>query len=340
MFRARQLPTADLIRLCHLVRLNHEAGVPLAKVFRQLGERSTPRLKPVAAQVAVHLEHGESLKAALEAEAASFPALFVSLAVVGEETGHLPEVLHELEKYYVFQQKSWRMVRAAALMPAIQLVFGVALVAIVIYILGMIAASRGTEPPAVLGFRGTGGALLFLAVAAGVFVVAALLYLFITRTLARKRLFDGLLLRIPAIGGCLEAYAVARFATALRLTLDSTLPLGRALRLSLQATGNGAFVGSAETIVGCVKAGDELTVALGRGQVFPPDFLSMIAVGEEGGRLDAVLEHQAAHYQDLAGRRARRLLVIMSRTIWLGYVLFAAFAIFSLSGSYLRPLGG
>ncbi len=311
MFRAHPLPTADLIRLCHLVRLNHEAGVPLAKVFRQLGERSTPRLKPVAARIATHLERGESLTAALETEAAALPALFLSLAAVGEQTGHLPEVLHELEKYYVFQQKSWRMVRAAALMPAIQLGAGVGIVAFLIYILGMIAQSRGTQPPAVLGFRGTGGAVLFLAVCSGIFALAALLYLLTTRTLARKRLFDGLLLRIPALGGCLEAYAVARFATALRLTLDSTLPLGRALRLSLQATGNGAFVGRADTIVDSVKAGDELTVALGRGQVFPPDFLNMIAIAEESGRLDAVLEHQAAHYQDLAGRRARRLMVLM-----------------------------
>src|SRR5207248_1624317 len=110
MFLSRQLPLADLIRLCHLVRMNHAAGLTLVAVFRQLAQRSTPRLRPVAEEIRVHLESGESLRAALKAAKASFPALFVSLVTVGEETGHLPEVLEELEKYYLFQQKSWRLV--------------------------------------------------------------------------------------------------------------------------------------------------------------------------------------------------------------------------------------
>jgi len=94
MLFSRQLPLADLIRLCHLVRHNHSAGLTLVAVFRQLAQRSTPRLRPVAERIRVHLESGESLKAALKAEQAYFPPLFRSLATVGEETGRLADMLH------------------------------------------------------------------------------------------------------------------------------------------------------------------------------------------------------------------------------------------------------
>ena len=86
--------------------------------------------------------------------------------------------------------------------------------------------------------------------------------------------------------------------------------------------------------------GEDLTIALSRGQVFPADFLNMIAVGEEGGKLVDVLRHQANHYQDLAGRRAKALLVAGGRCIWLGYLIFMVLMILNLAGMYLRPLGG
>jgi len=53
-----------------------------------------------------------------------------------------------------------------------------------------------------------------------------------------------------------------------------------------------------------------------------------------------VLRHQANHYQELAGRRARALLATGGRLIWLGYVIFMVLMILNLAGRYLRPLGG
>ena len=98
---------------------------------------------PAIAEITLSLEKGESLQDALKEPPERFPPLFLALAAVGEETGHLPEVLQELEKYYLFQQKSWRLVRSTALMPAIQLVLGIGIITVLIFVLGLIARWAG-----------------------------------------------------------------------------------------------------------------------------------------------------------------------------------------------------
>ena len=276
----------------------------------------------------------------MEAEPGVFPPLFVSLVTVGEQTGHLPEILEELERYYVLQQKSWRQIRTRGMLPAVQFVLALGILAAVIFVLGMVAQARGTEPQGVFGFRGTKGAIQFLVICVAGFAAVLGIYWLITRVLHRRAELDGFLLRLPGIGGCLEAFAVARFALALQLTLDTSLATATAVRLALQATGNAAYVKRGDAITEAIGDGEDLAVALGRGQIFPIDFLSMAAVGEEGGRVVEIMRHQAAHYHEEAVRRLKMLLGRLTALIWLAYVGFMLFAILSLAGVYLRPLGG
>jgi type II secretory pathway component PulF len=146
-------------------------------------------------------------------------------------------------------------------------------------------------------------------------------------------------LRLPLVGPCAEALALGRFALALRLTLDSTLPIARALRLSLAATGNAAFESQAGAIAAELKSGRDLTSALVQAGIFPARFLEMAAVGEESGRLPEVMEHQFSYYQEEAERRLATLTRVGTALVWLVYVGFMVVAIFRLAGIYLRGLG-
>jgi type IV pilus assembly protein PilC len=340
MLFSRQLPLADLIRVCHVGRLSLSAGLTLRDVFRQLADKGPIRLRGVAARIGARLKEGEDLQTALETEPGVFPPLFLSMVAVGEQTGHLPEILEELERYYQLQQKSWREIRTRGMLPVVQFVLALGILAVVIFVLGLVAQSRGTEAQGVFGFRGTGGAIKFLLLCAAGFATIFGGYLFVTRVLKRQEQMDMLLLRLPGVGGCIEAFAVARFALALQLTLDTSLPTARAVRLALQATGNGAYLNRAKAITEAIGDGEDLAVALGRGQIFPADFLSMAAVGEEGGRVVEIMRHQAAHYHEEAVRRLKALVGRLTMLIWLVYAGFMLFAILSLAGFYLRALGG
>jgi type IV pilus assembly protein PilC len=343
MLLSHQLPVSDLIRLCHVARLSLSAGLTVRDVFRQLAKRGHVRLRTVAERIYERVEKGDSLTAALKAEEAYFPPLFLALTTVGEQTGHLPEIFHELEKYYSIQQTSWRQIRTRSLLPVIQFFIALCVIALLIFVLGLIGESRGTEPPSVFGFRGTSGAIRFVVICVAIIGGVWAAWLVITRVMQRKAFLDALLLKLPRIGPCIQAFAVGRFALALQMTLDTSLATGRAIRLALQATGNAVYAvyeASAEPILAAIASGEDLTVALGRGHVFPADFLSMAAIGEEGGRIVEIMRHQAAHYQDEAVRRLKALIGNLTGLVWVAYMGFMVAAILILAGLYLRPLGG
>jgi type II secretory pathway component PulF len=339
MLFTRKLPLVALIEMCDRLRLMLSAGLTLSKIFGQMATGSSPAVRPVAARIHARLERGESLSAALEPEKSTFPPLFLAMSTVGEETGRLPEVMAELEQYYQLQLQSWRKLRSRSLLPLIQFLIAIGVLTLLIYVLGVLAQSRGTQPQGVFGLRGPSGALTFLLSVAGLFAGVYLLYWLVTRCLGHQVSFDRAVLCLPAVGPCLRVFAVGRFALAAQLTLDSSLPTAQAVRWSLEATGNAAFQSKADVIARAVKKGEAMTVALSRGRIFPAEFLSMIAVAEEGGRLVEMMQHQAAHYREEGERRLKALTRALTFAIWLVYAVFMVSFIMQLAGNYLRALG-
>lgn len=333
------LPLSCLIDLCRVLRHQLGAGLTLRDVFRKQAERGPRALRPVASNVCTALESGEGLRAALEKERSAFPPLFLSLAVVGEETGQLPEVFTELEKYFTLQQKLRRQLRSQSMLPIIQLVLAFFIIALLIYVLGAISQSRGGQAPAILGQKGGAGALVFLGISFGSIFFMLVLYTVLTRALRQKPAVDAFLLRLPAIGPCLEALVLGRFAMSLHVTLDSGMPIVPAIRLSLEATGNAAYASRAKVITKAIKNGEDLTLAMTRGRIFPEEFINMVLSGEEGGRVPEIMRHQAEYYFEEASRRLTTLTRLATMGVWLIYAVFMVVAIFKIASMYLGQLG-
>jgi type IV pilus assembly protein PilC len=339
MFFSRQLPLASVIALCRALRHNLGAGLTLVQVFRQQAERGARGVRPLAGRVLAKLEQGSALSDALASEKGVLPPLLLALVNVGEETGHLAEVFGELEKYFLLQDKMRKQLRSQSMMPLIQLGLAFVILAALIFILGMIAASSNAQPAAIFGLRGTTGAVLFLIFSFG---SIGLLW-FLSKTLGRMARqqagVDAVLLRFPVVGPCLEAFVLGRFSMAMYLTLDSGMPIARALRLSLSATGNAAFTAQTETVTQAVKNGAPLVEALTRSGLFSIDFLSLIAMGEEGGRIPEVLRQQADYWNEEAANRLKIAMRLAGMLVWLIYAVFMVGAIFSIASIYLRALG-
>jgi type II secretory pathway component PulF len=268
--------------------------------------------------------------------------LFLDLAVVGEETGNLPEIFGELEEYYRMQQKLAREFRSKITPTVVQFFVAVFVVAAMLFVLGAIASSRGSQAgdPLGWGLRGKGGAILFLGTIFGLIGLLAAAYFLLTRKWRTKAAVDDLLLRLPIVGPCLRAFALGRFTLALRLTLETGMTITKALRLSLRATSNQAFVARTDLVVNSLKDGNDLAQALTTSRIFPEDFLNIIAVAEEGGRVPEVLRHQAQYYQDEAGRRLAALTRAAGFLVWVLYAVFMVILIFRLALSYIGALGG
>jgi type IV pilus assembly protein PilC len=295
----------------------------------------------VADRVQEHIESGSSLASALDGERAYFPPIFLAMTEVGEETGNLPEVFAELEKYFRLQQGLRRQFLSQIFWPVLQFVAAIFVVAGMLWILGLIASfNPGTKPfdPLGLGLTGTDGAIKFLLIVFGTLGLLFAGYLLATRALRQKAAVDAFLLRLPVVGPCLRALALSRFCMALRLTTETGMPIARALRLTFRSTGNEAFVARTPVVEDAVKRGEELTTALTATRLFPGDFLNIMAVAEESGRLSEVMAQQAEHYQEESGRRLTILTQVASWGVWLVVAILIIIVIFRIALVYIGLL--
>jgi type IV pilus assembly protein PilC len=340
MLRSQKLPVASLIEFCRTLRQYLGAGLSLLDVFRQQARRGSTHVQPLATRVLDQLESGSSLSAALKPETDTLPPLVLSLVKVGEETGMLPEVFGDLEKHFVRQQKLQRQFRQQMTWPVVQLVMAIFTIAGLILILGFLPQQTPPYDPLGLGLSGVSGAMTFLTVVG--LLAGALLFgwIFVRRVMLKRPEMDAFLLRVPAIGPCLRSMALTRFCMALRLTTATGMSIIEAVKLSLRATGNNAFAGQTRQASSSLRSGDELTASLQRCTVFPEEFLQILAVGEESGRLNDVLRHQADHYDEESGRRLTTLTTGCGYLLWLFIGGIIVFFIFRLFSSYVSQLQG
>lgn len=323
-----------------MIRHGHHAGLPLTRVFETQARSGPLALRPAADRIARKLQAGDTLEEALAAEGPRLPEMFISLAAVGEQTGRIPEVFAQLEEYYRVQGRMQRDFRAQAAWPVFQLVGAILVIAFVIFIFGFLPPSDATASgPVGFGLIGPAGALLFLVVVGSVIGGLIVGYRLLTRTAAKQAGFEAWLLGVPVIGPYIQASALSRFCLALRLTLDSSLPPGKAIRLSLEATGNVAFLAQADRIAKRVNKGEELARAIGRNPIFPNDFLGTLAVGEASGQVPEVMARLTENYQEETARRARAVTRAMAWGVYGLVAVFIIAAIFRLAGVYLQALG-
>ncbi len=336
MLLATRLKLGDLITLCRVLRHNLGAGLAIIDVFRQQSQRGPRAFRPIAGRLAERLRAGETLTAALEQEKDAVPPLFLTMVRLGEESGHLPEIFGELEKYFQLEHRLRRQFVSQSILPVLQFLAAVFIVAGLIWILGVIGNMRTPPQPIPLfGLSGARGAIIFLTTIFGTIGILFAAYRFVLG-LAAANAIDRFLLHIPVLGGCLEAFAVARLALALQLTLDSDMPIINAVRMSLSAMGNSAYTSHTEAVLAALRKQRPLAEALALGGPMPGTFLDMVATAEEGGRIPEMMRHQVAYYQEEASRRLSALTKAASTCLYLVYAGCTIYAIFSIFKIYLN----
>jgi type II secretory pathway component PulF len=202
---------------------------------------------------------------------------------------------------------------------------------LLIWLLGFVEGMAGKNPFSVFGLKGGTHAVLFF-VGSLVFVFGVgFLFWVVRNVLQTGAAVDRILLRIPGIGGLLEALAIGRFSMALGLTTETGMPITSAVRLSMRGTGNGAFAEAADKVRKVVKEGHELGYALRETGLFPSDYLAIVETAEITGNIAEVMHLQARNYHDTAARRMKVMTWIAAGVVWLMVLAVMIFFIFSIA---------
>jgi type II secretory pathway component PulF len=331
------LSDSALIEFARSVRFYLTSGMTLRDAIRGLTERGSSSIRTVSASILTELEAGWSFQAALEKQGKRFPPLFTSLATVGEETGNLPEVLKNLESYYELRREQARQLRSQAILPVLQFIGAVGIVAGMIYILGQLpplrVAGQVQQYDALgLGLIGTDGAIRFALYVFGGVLAAGILYWIVRKLTMRRAIVERFLLRMPLIGPALQATALTRFSFAMQLMTDSSLSILRVLRLAFGATDNPAFLAESAKAETMLRRGNSISESLASTNRFPKSYINSIAIAEESGHLPEMMQQHALEYGDFARRRLAVLNRIMATLVWLvvaGFVIWLIFRVFT-----------
>lgn len=303
-FRGR-VRSEELVLFARQMRALCRSGVPMGRALRGLSDSArSPRLRGVLGALAGQIEAGASLSAAMRRHPAVFPELFVNLVQVGEGTGRLDHAFEQMVAWLELERDTRRRVAAATRYPAFVLVaMGTALVIVNLYVIPAFADvfdSYGAELPwqtrallAVSGFFVDFWPFLLVGAAGSLVALRAA-----TATAAGARARDAALLRAPLLGSLVLRILVARLCRTLAMVFRSGIPILQGLRIAAATLDNRALAERAAQLKAGIERGETLTRAARNARVFTPIALQMIAVGEETGQLDELLDQAATFYEE------------------------------------------
>jgi type IV pilus assembly protein PilC len=337
-----RIRTKSLVIVCRNLATMVDAGISIGKAFDLAAQKSgDPRCRRAMLAIAADLRRGLDVTEAMRARGLEFPEVMVELVGVAEQTGTLPEVLRSLAGHFENSLRLRRTFYSAIAWPAFQLVAAILVVALMLYILGIIADMHpGSKPVDILGLGlyGAKGALTWLTATFGTIFGGILAGFLIRRSLMGQRIFDSLLLQIPVLGFCLRSFAIARFSWSFALTQQAGMSIEPSLASSFKATSNGAFLRAAPYVWAAVREGDTLHDALAETRLFPVDFLHIIDVAETTGTVPETLERIGPELEAQARRALEALASALAWLIWCLVATFIIFLIFRIAMFYIGQL--
>jgi type IV pilus assembly protein PilC len=330
----------SLMTVCQSLSTMLDSGVDVKKAF-ELAGRKIPdlRMRKVMQSLELDVREGSEIATAMEQYADYLPRLLIDMVAVGETTGALPEVLRSLAAHYESRLRLRRDFIRAIAWPAFQFFAAVFVIALLIYIMGWIAETRGGGID-VLGFGliGARGALVWLGSVFGTLLVVYVVYQILNRSLGGKQLFDESILKIPVVGTCARAFAIARFSWGFSLTQGAGMPIKPSLEASLRATSNGAFIAATPAVWNAVREGEFLADALAATRLFPEDYIHMVQVAEDSGTVPEALARMSPQFEDQARRSLSMLASTLGWGVWAVVAMFIIFFIFRLAGVYVGAI--
>ncbi|WP_308921676.1 type II secretion system F family protein [Janthinobacterium sp. J1-1] len=281
-----------------------KAGVPIMRGLAGLQESAvSPAFGRVIKDVRESLDAGRELSAAMARHPAVFTPFYLSMVRVGEMTGRLDDVFLRLFDHLEFDRDMRARVKSATRYPTFVIVAMILAMAVVnIFVIPqfqqVFASFKAELPPMTRILIGTSSltvnywpAMLAVMVA-GVAGFKAWL-----RTVPGRYNWDRLKLRFPLAGKILLKGTMARFARSFALSSSSGVPIVQALTVVSQTVDNAYLCARVEQMRDGVERGESILRTSVAAGVFTPVVLQMIAIGEESGSLDELMDEIAAMYE-------------------------------------------
>jgi type IV pilus assembly protein PilC len=279
------------------------SGLSLLRSLYILADQTENKaLANIINQVRLDVEKGSSLSNALAKHPKAFNRLYISMVRAGEIGGVLDSVLLRLADTIEKQVELRRKVKSAMTYPVVVAILVLLIVtAMLLFVIPMfedLYRELGGKLPAptqiLINISKLARKLWFLIIGGEIALVFGFRK-WINSEEGRKR-WDALKLRMPIFGGLVRKTALARFGRTLSALVRSGVPILESLDIVAETAGNHVVAEAVRDTQQAVKRGEPLSRRLEEHAVFPPMVVQMMAVGEETGALDEMLDKIADFY--------------------------------------------
>lgn len=281
-----------------------KSGVPIMRGLAGLQESAVNKsFARVIKDIRESLDAGRELSAAMRRHPEVFNNFYLSMVKVGEMTGRLEDVFLRLFDHLEFDRDMRNRVKAATRYPTFVVTAMVlAMVVVNVFVIPQFAkvfGKLGTELPLMTRILMNTSSFmvdywLLLAVVA---VAAALGVRAWIATPSGRYTWDRRKLQIPIAGKIIQKGTMARFARSFALSSKSGVPIVHALTVVAQTVDNAYLSARIEQMRDGVERGESILRTSVTAGVFTPIVLQMIAVGEESGSLDDLMDEIGAMYE-------------------------------------------
>ena len=280
------------------------AGVPILRALNGLIESTTnPAFAKVIGSLKESLEGGRDLSTSMRQHPEVFSPFYISMVRVGESTGRLDDIFLRLFEYLETERETRARIKEALRYPtfvAISMVIAVAVINVfVIPAFAKVYAGFNAELPLMTRILMESSRLTldyggFLLAGA---VLAAIGFRAWRATEDGRLAWDRFKLRLPLTGSLILRSTLARFARTFALSMKSGIPVAQAFSVVAEVTDNAWVAQRVQQMRNGVERGESILRTAQASNVFNPVVLQMIAVGEETGAIDELMDEIAGMYE-------------------------------------------
>jgi type IV pilus assembly protein PilC len=301
-----------------------DAGLPLVQCLDILGrQQENKEFKKVLVNVKESVESGSTFADALKKHPKVFDDLFVNLVAAGEVGGILDTILNRLAAYLEKAHKLKKKVKGAMTYPAT--VVGIAVIVISVIMVFVIPsfekmfADFGSALPAptqiVINLSNFIRSWILAII--GAMVLLAFIFKRFYKTPKGRALVDAYVLKLPVFGVLLRKVAVAKFSRTLGTMIASGVPILDGLEIVAKTAGNKTVENAIFRVKQSISEGKTIAEPLEKTGVFPPMVCQMVAVGEQSGSIDSMLNKIADFYDDEVDEAVNNLTAMMEPMLML-----------------------
>jgi len=331
----------DMVFLSRQLSVMVVAGLPLVESLEILARQTSKQsLKKIVDEVAENVRGGARFSSALAKYPKAFDDFYVNMVRAGETAGKLDEVLNyladEQEKNYDLMSK----IKGAMIYPAfvISAVIGVMILMMVFVIpqLTSILTESGVDLPlltriliATSGFLKNYTIWVVLLLVALAFAFRAFL-----KSKAGRAIWDRILLKMPIFGILFKQVYLVRFTRSLSTLIVGGIPLTAGLKIVSGVVGNHVFKDIISEAIIDVEEGRSVSNAFLDSPYIPKMLPHLMAIGEETGKLDEVLEKIAAFYSREVENILSKLVTLLEPII----LIFLGVVVGGMVASIILPM--